>query len=556
MTPMRRIYQRPVSAVIAAGWSVCLLAGWSDVQSNLYAIGLDGMSYLNLARNALELGPGALVNGYWSPLYPVVTALCIAAGRLPLESQAAALHWANMVALVLALGGFTWLLLEILAPLRARLAQAVEAAFGVLGFGLFMRGFQSGVWMGTRSTTPDLLCAGLVLCAMALLARFGRGAGSMAGAGALGLALALAYLAKAAMLPVSVAAVAVMVLFSGGSRKAVRRTGLCLAVLAAAVAPWVLALSSAKGRFTFSDAGRLNFAWVVTQQSTPGNESMIPWEGKDFPNSPALIPGPVRMYEFDLPSQPVYALWYDPSWFAEGLKVDLDWRRLTASLARHAGFYAREVLGRHWVLLLPLLAAAWGAWRAWRTAADAGWWREWALLIYPLAALAMYAMVWTEVRYVAAFLVASWLVCAMICVRMAAERGWGLAAASASAALGMFLCGQAMWMAPARRPAVNADLAVAHALQALGVPPGSRIATVGSGGEHTYAYPGGLRITGQIEALDEEMLPALGPAERRAVVESLAGRGFRALVVRGEPPPAWPGWRRLAASEFHALVFE
>jgi hypothetical protein len=85
-------------------------------------------------------------------------------------------------------------------------------------------------------------------------------------------------------------------------------------------APLIWALSRQKGRFTFSDTGRLNYAWSITRHITLRNwHGEVPGSGTPVhPTRQLLLHPPV--FEFDGPILGTYPPWTDPSYWNEGLQ--------------------------------------------------------------------------------------------------------------------------------------------------------------------------------------------------------------------------------------------
>ena len=76
----------------------------------------------------------------------------------------------------------------------------------------------------------------------------------------LGIALGVGYLTKAVMFPMAFVFLGVT-LFLQLNRRNLAGVGLALAIFLAIAAPQIIVLSRAKGRVTFSDSGKLTFAW-------------------------------------------------------------------------------------------------------------------------------------------------------------------------------------------------------------------------------------------------------------------------------------------------------
>ena len=174
-------------------------------------------------------------------------------------------------------------------------------------------------WLGPVWVTPDLCVAVLVYLATALLFRIRGGRGNLLVFAGLGALLGLGYLAKAAMFPL-----AFVFLFSafclnriaGSSLLAAALRTLVATVLFAGIAlPFILALSAAKGRPTFGDSGRINYAEYVNRATR-----FVHWRGEPAGTGTPLHPSrkifsDPDVFEFSSPVQGSYPPWYDPSYW-------------------------------------------------------------------------------------------------------------------------------------------------------------------------------------------------------------------------------------------------
>lgn len=183
-TPVdRRGFVVGVSAVTA----LALLGGLVAVWGYRYHTGLDGVSYLAIARRYAEGDLAGAVNGYWGPLLSWLAAVPLALGVPPVPAG----HLAMLVGVALVVVGVA----RSARALGASATGAVGAATVVVPFTWFTLGV--GVF-------ADLVMAGALLQAAPHLAR-ARGPDLQAAAA--GAWLSVGALAKAVAAPVAVVAV-------------------------------------------------------------------------------------------------------------------------------------------------------------------------------------------------------------------------------------------------------------------------------------------------------------------------------------------------------------
>src|SRR5439155_7877408 len=143
-----------------------------------------------------------------------------------------------------------------------------------------------------------------------LILRIQTGATSWLTFALLGVVLGLGYLTKAPMLLLTFIFLGVSIFSVGNFRKALPRALIALVVFLSIGGPFVLALSHIKGRWTFGDSGKLNYAWHVNKIA-----GYIHWQGEipddGIPKHPTrkifTLPA---IYEFRTPIGGTYPAWY------------------------------------------------------------------------------------------------------------------------------------------------------------------------------------------------------------------------------------------------------
>ena len=147
----------------------------------------------------------------------------------------------------------------------------LEVAFWALGYSIFAVTILNIIPIGL--VHPDLLVA--VFCCLAgwAMLRFRR-TPRMGRAVVLGLVLALGYYAKAPFFPIGFVFIACGCFEWPLSRRTILLGGTALVVFLLVSAPFIAALSRAKGRLTFGDSGRLNYAFFIDRVQHYGG-----WQG-------------------------------------------------------------------------------------------------------------------------------------------------------------------------------------------------------------------------------------------------------------------------------------
>jgi hypothetical protein len=186
----------------------------------------------------------------------------------------------------------------------------------------------------------------------------------------------------------------------GADRQAMARVALAALVFLVIAAPFVVSLSRAKGRITFGDTGRISYAEYINDAP-----KFVHWEGAPpgtgipvHPQRKLLAEPP--LYEFARPIGGSYPLWYDSSYWYEGIKPHFSFKGQLMAIYRTMSSYLRifSVTGTLYAVFVAIfcLVRKSGSW-------GSGW-REEKFIWLPLAAaFGMFALVHVEPRFVGGF---------------------------------------------------------------------------------------------------------------------------------------------------------
>jgi hypothetical protein len=502
----------------------------------------DGLSYLDLASEALNGGPSKLVNAYWSPGYPALIGIAMFLFRPSSSQEFALIHFVNFLIFGFAL----W-------PFSRFLGYWLKSTQGTEGANekpyLMPFAFSAFLWftlelVGLEPVTPDLCVAAIVFLAAGISCRLSLPGSSWKQYVTLGVVLAAGYYFKAVMLPLGVALLVLLFFLLPLSSAITRqklfpRLSLSLLVLLLAAAPMLTALSVQAHRLSFGASGWLNYAWTVN-----GLQMQTGWTGgsPDVYGIPKHAPRKLMVkpliLEFDTPVKGTYPLWYDPSYWYAGAKARFGLRQQVSALGALMRGNGKDVLSQMtgfisggivlWVLVLREKIRP--------TATRILWWQ----LAWPLSACAMYGLVIIESRYVGGFLVLFWLaIYGALFGRVDRRVGVAVSATVICTVMIPFAAELAMVSVHAARdmvyPRPSKYQIGAIGLGNLGLRSGDRLAIVGYGLADLpfYARQAGLRVAAQIPDADEFW--RLSVPELESVAERLGSIGVKAVVVLNRP---------------------
>ncbi|MFB3916907.1 MAG: hypothetical protein ACE14M_09260 [Terriglobales bacterium] len=431
--------------------------------------------------------------------------------------------------------------------------EQLRDAWTILGYALFT--WSSLILITLDEVTPDLLVMAFVFLAAGVVLRIQSGDASVQRYTVLGVALGLAYLAKAAMFPLGVVFLAVATFVSGNLRKSATRLLLATMLFVAISGPWIAALSRAAGHLTFGESAGLNYAWQVSgvvQYSPHPNGFNLPHPVQKVYDVPAV-------YQFRGPVRGSYPFWSDPSYWLAGVRahfrLDGQIHSLTANLGRLLTFPGQFVWAGICLFLflitsrLQILPA---------TVLKAS-----SLLVPSIAAIAMYALVHLETRYVAAYLVLLWTGFLLI---VAGDTTLHLRKIllplSTSVAVVLVFCvlvNSTVTMMKRRALGLDGqqDLHAAVMLRQIGLRPGDQVASVGDTFSAYYLRLARLTAISEITVEDAPRFWAAGPATQAQVIEAFRRTGARAIVAENAPAPeASSGWQQLGNTKYYVYQLQ
>jgi hypothetical protein len=534
-------------------WCAAIAAGLLQVWAHRNVVSPDGISYIEMAERAARGDWHALVNGYWSPLYPFLLSLAFRIVHPPIQWEFTVVHAVNFVVYLGTFWCFEIFLRELFA---ARVKQQQGQGLQPFSAGLFwtlsclLFFWASWVWLTPVMTTPDMVVAALVYLATALLLRIYRGVGARVVFVALGIVLGLGYLAKAPMFLVSFVFVLSSFLLQAGAKKSYEKAGaqalLALAVFGAISAPLVVALSTQKHRITFGDAGRSAYAEYVDHVPLFAHWQGQP-AGTGTPAHPTrqILSDPA-MYEFAQPLPGSYPPWYDPSYWYEGLHAHFTWQGQLHVFLRVANDYLKLVsrTGALWVMFVAVVVVVRKAGKL-QLNSGALWW----VWLPSIAALGMYALVHVEQRMVAgyALVLLIWLVSSVRISKSAAPilRRRALAVAILAPALAIAWAGARDVSAiVANKPYEPWE--VAMSLHNMGIPTGAQVGIIGTGSEAYWAHLAQVRIIAEIPASEMSKFLTADTTRKREALEKFVSVGAQAVVTDNLAiASSMPGWQRV-----------
>jgi hypothetical protein len=521
----------------------------------------DAICYLDMAQACIRGNLGALVNGYWSPLFPSFLAVWLGVLRPSPSREVEVAQYLSCVLLIIAGFSFEYFLRCLRAytdatsnggPTEQRIPFA---AIGAIGYSLF---FWASLYMLPPSLiTPDVLVWISILVAGATLLRIKSGVDGWLNFATLGFSLGLGYLAKAFMFPASFIVFGVLVFYFDNWRRYTPRLLLSLLVFLLAASPAVVSLSKAKGRFTFGDTGAINYAEYVN-----GVVYSYHWQGgppgSGTPKHPTrkILDSPI-VYEYASPIPGTYPLGYDLSYWYEGVRPHFELRG-QLDVLRHsfdfyfdlftrlsclaAGFFALFLSERHFKPFFRDFLALGFLW------------------IPSLAAFALYSLVHVEIRFFPGFLL---MICMSFLVALRIPQSAINAVRCICVGMVMALGIQTAWAAGHNivrlvSPNPFPEGKVVKALEAVGIKPGDHVAFIGWVAPETYwAHLAGVSFVAEVPAEGTTSFMLASQETRAHVIDLFKQAGADAVLTKSLSQEVLSGgWKKLGNTEYFILLLD
>ena len=328
-------------------------------------------------------------------------------------------------------------------------------------------------------------------------------------------------------------------------------------------------MSLEHGKPTFSDVGRFTYLKHVNEMPYPNYYSKLD-ELKGRPlNPPRRIHDSPPVYEFASPVGGTYPMAFDPGYWTAGLvptiSLSQQLRAVATNLMEYFDLFVRSGGGLLAIVTLLILLSFPRSNRAGSMNAEI------ALLLWVLAALGMYSLVYVTGRYIAPFAVLFWsallglvalpdrqhcrrllrfgayLLVGFTWINIGALNLEGLAGVTGFTPLSESGAQQGQF-------SVGHDTdhtAVAEGVLAKGLERGDEVGFIGYSFSAYWARLARLRIVAEIHPQDLAGFWGATTTEKSAVMDSFAAAGVAAVIAEpNESSAIPPGWERVGQTGY------
>jgi hypothetical protein len=495
----------------------------------------DGISYIEIARAYLRHDWAMTVNAYWGPLFAWLLVPVLGIFKPSIRWEIPMTHLLQFFVFLGGLAAFEFFWANLLMAGGETEPSTTQRPSVLPNEILWALGYSFFLWTTLPEIVslinPDLLLFVEVLLIAGILCQTSHvPAKRWWWYISLGLLLGAGYLTKAVMFPVGFAILVISFVCSRERRHALRLTVAGLVFLTVAL-PEVTLLSHTKGRLTFSDTGKLAFAWFT--YGLP----RINWQGTEpdsgIPRHPTRkIHEHPPVYEFRGPIRATYPPWYDPSYWNDGMSPRLK----PMSVVKHAvhGLIAVAcdfVFLVPWVIGVGLLLISCNIKRSLQAMHTAS---TWILPTVSILACGMYSLTLVSSRYLAAWELLFWggILVSLRGIRLSLRACRVLGATIAiTVTISTVIYVRHLEVIHGPRDDAGKEYAMAETLKKMGMRPGDKVASIAYGEQVQWAHLDQLSIVTEVSPADICKFWNAGPAVQDEVLKKFAEAGAQAVIA-------------------------
>ncbi|MBI3590001.1 MAG: hypothetical protein HY094_01315 [Candidatus Melainabacteria bacterium] len=384
---------------------LAVILGILQAWGSQFNLSIDGVTYLDIADAYLRKDWESAINGGYSPLYSWILALFTFILKPSPYWESSCVVLVNLIIYFLTIWSFEFFLTNLLSYYKNNDHLAIPKwLIETFSYVLFI--FCSLNLIGISEQSPDMCISGFIYLLTGILLLFKK-----KGEGNLiffffGITLGLGCLTKEIMFPLAIIFILTGMFLLKTSQIRVNYILIVLFVFSLIASPFIYMLSASKGRFTYGDAGRLNYAWFVNGihdkwfSGIAGHGSPVHPPEKIFDNP--------LIYNFQSHfKNATHPYVYDPSYWWEGVKTRFEFKKQINILLEHFRFYLNFFFQNQSELVIGFIVLFYYSGRGLKILEDIS--KQCILLLPSVFTLGLYSFVNVEKRYLAAFIFLFWL---------------------------------------------------------------------------------------------------------------------------------------------------
>jgi hypothetical protein len=532
-----------------------------------YEMNPDGISYLEVASAYVHHAWGAAINGYWNPLYPSLLAPALALKHSAGVRDFVLAHVVNLLIFTLSLLSFRFFFTGLLRMQRTLFPVSAFSdvpvwVWELLGSALFISCSLDLITITLVSA--DLLVAVIVFAVMGILLRVIYLPDARCRPMyfvLLGCLLGLGYLTKPVMLFFALIVMAVTLVASRWHEVSLQLPVLTLLVFSLIAGPYIGLVSMKEHRFTIGENGPLTYLFIVGGLPYGYAHGVRLPPGSILKHPPRLILSKPAIYEFVGPVPGSCPIWYDTSYWYDGVKVRFSPIGQMWQLLKNTKMLSNIIFLRQaplCVALFALLLLTEDTRNVLR-----GVLRQWVLIVPAAALILLNLSINLQGRLIAPHLTVLWA-CFLGGIRPRYDQEnprvlRSLLVAGASLLFIGVIFQIATDAAHAERGistsstthSTNEDRAMAAGLERAGIPGSASVAYVGDSITAYWAHLAGVRIVAEIPVEEKRAFLDANQDTMKTVLATLSNTGAAAVITPQPPTRADAGWQPVPGTDYY-----
>ena len=543
-------------------WALGAVLGFSQAWTSRFDAIDYTVSYLDMGSYFFHGHHWAIINGFWSPLYALLFGLAIAVLKPSMYWEYPTVHLVVFIIFLFTMTCFDYFLRQLM-KLRSDFEPEANGSpepgwvWITIGYTIFL--WCSLQFIGANKETPDMLVAGFFYLSCGLLVMIWTGLARWGAFLGLGLTLGLSYLTKSVTLPISLLFLVAAALVAKQKARYVVISAIAFVTIAA---PFIAALSTQQGKFTYGESTTYDYA--VTVNGIPHHH----WQGD--PEMPLAHPAreifaAPATFEFREPFQGTYPPEYDLTYWYQGVKLQVHFLQEFKVFGSNVLYEFETIFwSLNGILLATLFLAAYQTGRGWLILKDVR--RFWFLILPCVAAAGLYALVYYNAQYLAASFVVLWLCLFLSTVSAPKSRLLsGIAVLQFVMFFGLFGVPSLLYVLHihahrSQAPETASFQQVAEQAARMGLRPGDEIASLNASntGMAMWAHLARVQIIAEVYYWPGHAEAAMNnfwnadPVTQEKVIEKLSQTGARAIVSQDTPSGAGTGrWLEIGTTGYY-----
>lgn len=516
---------------------------WST-RDSMYA---DGISYLDVGDAYFngDFKSAINANGYWSPIYCLIQGFANYIFKPSINFHSIFIRLVNFAIFILCFFSFNFFFQEFLKKVDDKKDSSItfpKWGWIVFGYSLFL--WTSTNMIGLSMITPDMCVSGIIYAISGLMLKIERNKSNIFTYILLGLLLSLNYLTKAAMFPM--AFIYLIIIFF--LRKNFLNTLIATVVFLAASSPYIYELSTAKGHPTFSETGKLVYSFRMDETY---NCWMGELKGCEQTTHPAkkIFSNP-NIYDFSTPISGSYPIWFDPTYWFDGLSAKFDLNKQLKILAKSFERGLDLFLQMQGFLITSFIILF-----LYSNKKAKDILQGWYFIIPTLCTIGMYSLIDFQYRYLGAFITTLWLVL-FYSIQLPNTKESKKLLESISIVLAIFLIITSSlskdMLTNGKISSCEMHRTVAKNLLQLGLKEKDGIAVIGTDYGIYYARLAKVKIISELPVEEEKIFWASDSSKKEEIFTKLKDLGAK-LVLCEKGPSTAPneGWQKVENTTYY-----